>query len=528
MYGIKELRQIAENKWKAKFQGDYGVYIIRITLNGKNTTEFSCSCPSHYSPCKHIPMVEEAITKRIMENEKEEKNNAQLDDFLKNIPAEKLRKFIIAQAEYNLELKNAVFLEFSSNIYNANSNKYSMMLRKSLESVIIDENEHAYKDWMTIDVLDQWFIKANKYLEQEQYDETILICKACIEEYSRFLYNADDDISLAFSNHYISDPFDIIIDALEHADKKDLFDYCLSEMTKKKYKNTDFYYGFQDVVKEIAESINAKAFIAIQDKLLSDIKDKSSVEAENILRYKIRYYRCLDQEKDAWAVIENNIQIESFHLKVIKRMIDLKKYEEAKKLINDFLKINKKNKDNNSKNIWNELLLDIAQKENDFSAIQKLSYDFIKDEFNIKYYKIYKASFEPTKWLEKRKKLFQHYCSEQYFNDSAGNLLKAENDKEFTMKNIERLLSLDELETFYKNIAGSDYTENILKMFNKVLYSYAENNTGKSFYEHILLLLKRMSELKGGKKAAMSLIKKFRITYDKRSLMLEILDRFEG
>ena len=37
-----------------------------------------------------------------------------------------------------------------------------------------------------------------------------------------------------------------------------------------------------------------------------------------------------------------------------------------------------------------------------------------------------------------------------------------------------------------------------------------------------------MSELKGGKKAAMGLIKKFRITYDKRSLMLEILDRFEG
>jgi len=30
-----------------------------------------------------------------------------------------------------------------------------MMLRKSFESVIIDENEHAYEDWITIDVLDQ-------------------------------------------------------------------------------------------------------------------------------------------------------------------------------------------------------------------------------------------------------------------------------------------------------------------------------------------------------------------------------------
>jgi len=299
-------------------------------------------------------------------------------------------------------------------------------------------------------------------------------------------------------------------------------------MTRKKYKNTDFYYGFQDVVKEIAKSANTKAFIAIQDKLLNDIKDKSSLEAENILRYKIRYYRCLDQEKEAWAEIENNIQIESFRLKVIKRMIDLKKYEKAKKLIYDFLKGKKKNKDNNLENIWNELLLDIAQKGNDFSTVQKLSYDFIKDVFNIKYYKIYKASFESIKWLEKREKLFQHYCNEQYFNDSTGNLLKAENDKEYTIRNIERLLSLDELENFYKNIASEDYTENILEMYSKVLCFYAENNVGKNFYEHILLLLKRMSELKGGKKAALGLIKKFQITYNKRSLMLEILDRFEG
>ena len=100
-------------------------------------------------------------------------------------------------------------------------------------------------------------------------------------------------------------------------------------------------------------------------------------------------------------------------------------YEKAKKLINDFLKNKKKIKDYNSNNLWNELLLDIAQKENDFSAIQKLSYSFIKENFNKKYYEIYKASFEPAKWLEKREKLFQHYCSEQYFNDSAGNLLKA-------------------------------------------------------------------------------------------------------
>ena len=71
---------------------------------------------------------------------------------------------------------------------------------------------------------------------------------------------------------------------------------------------------------------------------------------------------------------------------------------------------------------------------------------------------------------------------------------------------------------------GSDYTENIQEMFSKVLCFYAENNTGQNFYEHILYLLKRTSGFKGGKKQALVLLNKFQIIYDKRSLMLDILD----
>jgi hypothetical protein len=62
--GIIELRKIAENQWKAKYQGNYGVYTIKITTNGKKTVKYFCSCPSDYSPCKHISMIEEAIEKK--------------------------------------------------------------------------------------------------------------------------------------------------------------------------------------------------------------------------------------------------------------------------------------------------------------------------------------------------------------------------------------------------------------------------------------------------------------------------------
>jgi hypothetical protein len=46
MSGIIELIQTAENNWKAKYQGNYGIYTIKITTDGKKTIKFSCSCPS--------------------------------------------------------------------------------------------------------------------------------------------------------------------------------------------------------------------------------------------------------------------------------------------------------------------------------------------------------------------------------------------------------------------------------------------------------------------------------------------------
>jgi hypothetical protein len=36
--------------------------------------------------------------------------------------------------------------------------------------------------------LDQWFDKARDNIRLKQYGEAILICKACIEEYSQWLY----------------------------------------------------------------------------------------------------------------------------------------------------------------------------------------------------------------------------------------------------------------------------------------------------------------------------------------------------
>jgi len=523
--GIVELRKTAENQWKAKYQGNYGVYTIKITTDGKKTVKFSCSCPSDYYPCKHISMIEEAIAKKIAAGEKEENTEGlRLEDFIGNVPVEKLREFIITQAKYNTELNNAILLEFSANARNVKGNKYSRLIRMALASVPNDENDYYLEECLNIDVLDQWIDKATNCVSLKQYDEAVLICKAVIEEYSQWLYNVGEDVSLNFSLEYQSVPFDIINDTTEHIDKKELFKYCLTEMKKKKYEKTDFHYGFQQLFENLAVTVDPDAFIALQDKLLANIKDKSSYEVENILQRKIDFYRRLGQKKKAWDLIKENMQIESFRLEVVKEKIEKLDFKTAKKLINDFINAQEKDPEKYFDDTWLGLLLDIAQKEKDIPTVRKLSYRFIEEYFSKERYQIYKETFSPTEWADEREKLFLRYSGEKGFSDSAAEFLLAENEIERLLNYVEKHLYMDTLERYYK-VFSSDYPEKTLEMFKKVIVPYA-TNTGRGCYEHIVSLLKKMSKIKGGRKAASDLVEDFRFQYKNRRAMMEVLSEF--
>jgi len=525
--GIIELREIAENQWKAKYQGNYGVYIIKITTKGKKTVKYSCSCPSDYYPCKHISIIEEAIAEKTAADKKEEKSGGlRLKDIIGNVSVEKLRDFIITQAKYNTELNNAIMIEFTANIGNDKENKYSRLIQATLASVPHDEDDYYPEECLNIDVLDQWIDKARKCAYLKQYDEVILICKAIIEEYSQWLYNIGENISQIFSSEYQLVPFDIINDAMEHIDKKKLYNYCLAEMKKRKYEKTDFYYGFQQLFENLAITVDPDAFITMQDKLLAGIKDKSSYEAETILRRKINFYRRLGKKKEAWDIIKENMQIKSFCLIVVKRKIEKQNFRTAKKLINDFINAQGEDPENFFDSTWLELLLNIAQKEKDIPAVRKLSYKFIDKHFSERHYQIYKAAFSPAEWAEEREELFLHYSGKKKFSNSAARLLAEENEVERLLNYVEKHLCMDNLVKFYK-VFASDFPEKTLEMFKKVLIPYADNNTGRSFYEHILSLLKKMSQIKGGKKAASDLATDFKLRYKNRKAMLEILSGFK-
>ena len=447
-----------------------------------------------------------------------------LGDVLGNVSAEDLRKFVIRQAEHDNELHNAVFLEFAVGVKNTEDNKYSGIIRKALASVPVSGDDgFPYDETPDIEILDKWLDKARGYVGREQHDEAILICKACIEEYSQWLSGVGREASATFRREYQIVPFDILEDAAGHADRRELFGYCLSELRKKKYAGTRFHDKFQDLFATLALKIDPGAFLAFQDELLAGIGDKGSEEAEAVLRRKIDFHKRLSQSGKALTLLEENIQINSFRLELVEQKIAKRDFGAAKRLVNDFL-TGEVRQDHYLYGTCRKLLLDIALKENDTAEVRRLAYDLIKDGFHQKYYEIYRATFASDEWAVEREKLFLRYGDPKRFADSAADLLVAEGDAERLVHYIEKYLSPERLERYHKSFA-SDYPEKTLEFFRRVIVSYAEQNVGRSHYEYVFLLLKKMARIKDGKKMARDLVAAFRIRYKGRRVMMEILRR---
>lgn len=525
---IFDLRETAPNNWKAKYRGNYGTYTIKIVINGAKVNAFSCSCPSDYYPCKHIPMVQEEIKKRISVarqlSPKEE--DVSVESVLKNVSIDELRNFIIRLAQYNQDLSNAVLLEFSQKISSSGGNNYSGIIRKALKKLDFnDEDFYEYDEsYIEIEILDQWIEKARQLANKENFSEAIWVCKACIEEYADWLSEARGDIQdYIIDDTYQYSPFEILEEIVSKSDlfSTELYEYCKTEISKIKYKTTGICDAFNDLMGKLAPTAAPKSFIEFQDQLLSEISDKKSNEARQVIQRKIDFYNTTAQPDKAWELIASNIQIEFYRKEWVEKKIAENKLNEAKKLIMDFLSTN----NGYHQFQWDELLLTIAQRENDIPAIRRISFSFIEKQFKTTYYQAYKSTYTTQKWLPEIEHLIRHYQeNSRGFSSNIAELLLAENQTERLMDYVEKYLSIHALDMYHIHFPSSEKT---LILFRRAIDEYAQKNIGRTHYEYIARLFTKMNKIQGGNVVVDEMILNYKLLYKNRRAMIEILNRLQ-
>jgi hypothetical protein len=491
-------------------------------------------------------MIKDAVAETLAKNkEAAGKDDVTVAEALENVSREKLYRFIVRLAQNNPELTNAVLLEFLRG--SENGNKYAAVIRKGLQDVQFDDDGYYNEGTFVIDVLERWLEKAKTCVEEGDCAEAVLICKACIEEYTDWLYDDTNEYAEYLEGAYNNRPFKILSSAVQKGgdeiSAEELYRYCKSEMEKEKYEDTYFFTGFNNVLMYLAPRVDPDGFIAAQDELLSKEDDKSSWQARQILQRKLDFYRLNNQHKKAWQLIEDNIQIDSFRKELTEKKIEEKKYGEAKKLISDYLSSQKTESSSHEDDYdeddydgsltgrnrsWIGLLLEIARHENDLPVIRKISRYYISSGFDETYYRIYKSSFSADEWPGQMQELIDRYQDlrkKDGFSDDVAALLVEEKAAERLMLYIEKYLHIQHLQK-YHSVFAQAFPEETVALFRRALDQFVDAHSSRGYYALYVTIMNMMLKIKGGGEMIVDMVDRYRAAYKTRKVMLEVFSGF--
>ncbi|GHT40875.1 hypothetical protein AGMMS49965_09810 [Bacteroidia bacterium] len=548
---FSDLQQTAENKWQAHYHGNYGTYTVKIEFDGDGRRRnFSCSCPSDHHLCKHIGYLEAAIQAQTAQfDAKHAQNELTVEAILQYVSLDELREFVVKKAKYNNDLAKAITFEFAEKLkkiakkpaktIDANAddeatdeNFYKPLVEADLREVEFDVErfyDYNYDNEREVDlsILDDWLNKAKKFVEQQEYDDALLVCKAVVEAYTDWYEEADDEICDNIFTDYQQDFFDLLgkMAENEQIDKPSLYEYCKQQLSEHKDSFYDRDNMFNDLMGLVANAANPDEFVKLQNELLENVSNKTSSEAEKIVKRLHKFYLSNNQKDKADELMEENWQIEYFFKLAVEKRIAEKRYDEAKQLISKFKRL----PDTSYESKWNGYLLTIAQAEKDVPAIRTIAFEFIKDTFDKQYYKTYKATFSDAEWQDAFENLCKHYDkpkdgwhSENY---NIPNLLLAEKLVARLVDYIETHLSAALMEEYYTHFLEK-YPEKTLELFRKAV-DMAATDSGERSYHYVCRLLELIKGLPNGAIVVPQMIDNYRVMYKRRRLMMELLGKIK-
>ncbi|TDE41990.1 hypothetical protein E0I26_14835 [Flavobacterium rhamnosiphilum] len=525
---ILALNEESHNKWVARYAGNYGTYTIKIRLGENNQFEnYSCSCPSDYSPCKHIGMILSKIGIKTASITKinSEDNEALIRKLFEGNSKEKFFDFLIEYSKYNPDFIQKIKLDFFTEEKIKNEINLNAIIRIGLESVSSDNDEDDYyynHDGIELDILDEWKTKAESELEKNNPEAAYLIAKAMLEEYSEWLEYLDSDFMDYISEDYESYPFMILDLILENNNTFDLrvFTYLKEQFEDSKYLYADVF--FFDFFGKLAKTEEQEAYyLDLLNNALKKIDSKYKEEC--ILGNLIDFYVQNKQPEKGFELLMANLHIDSFRKNVVEKYMLEDNLSGAKQLIHDKLKTLESN---HYKSDWYTYLLQIAELENDTADIRQYSHYFISNRFEKKHYLKYKATFAENQWKEGFLTLEKNYGGDNYFSSSLVELWIEECQWNKILPYFNTKSSIHNLENYSKYFQNQ-FPKETLELYKKQLNSYAFNNTGRNHYEYIATILQKMKQIEGGTEMANILVANYLIEYKNRPAMKEILNKLK-
>lgn len=539
---IIELEEVGQGSWSAKVLGS-DEYDVNITQGNHQLLVCRCNCLYDRGLiCKHIAAALYAIEDSFPEYfdkkprkthqpaKKRKTRHDSIMDTLNDLSKDKLVEILGKIAQQDRQIANMILARFSSE--SPDKKVYSRMIKDILRSVqdrgFIDyqgSNRAGYDIHKLIE-------QADSDVKQGQMAKAIVIYQAVIETVVPAISHADD------SNGLLGDCIESGVQGLRVVSKIQskpeqgrLFDYCISEAFESRHKDWDWGWALAQIAADrVTQSEERQRVFELLDKMAdrsqasnqqsawSSDFDKQRAEA-----IKLSIIERLDNPDQIQSFLIERIQIDLFREKLVNHYIEQGELEQAKALCHEWLD-EQTSEHRGYRTTFHELLLQIAQLQDDLQTIRNLSHQLLIDNGKLQYYTIYKSAVTDADWSAALNKLIATAQQESYHRNLVPQLLVEEEmwDELLTLMQSEIRYAIEP----YRKYLEPRFPEAVGKIYERHLKTLLVEKVNRKGYQEACRYLRRIYKL-GQVEFVQKIVQDLRGQYPNRRALMDELNKLK-
>jgi hypothetical protein len=533
---VDEPKPVDDGRWRARVDGTH-TYHAEIHINPENDHEIEswrCDCPYDYGPvCKHVVAALYAISKdedpepTVPGNDFETSSAVKRKKIFEEASREDLQEFVNDCVDVIDGFENRFVAYFAELLDEEPNQKYRTIINNY---ILAAENNYGYIDYDdALDLMQPLYElneKADELLYSGNIRESLIICRALIEEVSDIFGDIDQAIS---AEDVIASAFDTLSELIEKAPpivKDELFEWCSGEFTEYKYQDYGLGSYFLHILPQLSSSQEQeKRFFTLLDDQIAIAKQSkySDFRVQRLIQTKINYLQANDRGEEALQLLEDNIHFWEFRMKLVDRTLNNGDFKQAKKLCEEGIKEAEAKNHRGTIARWKEKRYEIAEMEGNIPDIRKRARDLFINGYKMQWCRALKNTYSKDEWPDKCEELINHIKGpKERGGFGKGQALADIFIEEGYKKRLLKLLQLNDNDfsfvIHYLGELSDEYPYEILGFYQKGITKYAKQ-TGRKNYRQIADWLGAMKEITGGDEQAYDLFKQLLQEYNNRPAM---------
>lgn len=532
---VVSMHEIEKHLWVSKIE-DETTYETEAKISPSRVLAGTCECERYQDigVCEHLAAMLLLLRRKKADKQREKKRRTKktpkkltTNVVLETASHDELVAFVRQYARGNRNFALALKARFAPKVpIEESKEKYLQLLDSTINMARKADRQISYRGSRKIyQILLEMQSQIEDAIVDRYFGEAFHMIQSIIEKISpilRKLEHLQEELREQLKNAFNA-LNEIIRQQPAPALQAEIWEYCLEESAKLRYRNNQLDVRFYRIMLSLADEADKKQQIVnkLKESLLKyEYEDRNPAA---ILLLQIQLLESLNQNALAESLIDRYLSQVEILLYAIRQALQKKDYPKAKLLA----KIGLQKKPSAAVRAkLEEILLEIAEQEKDLKAISSLSFNRLLQSLDIRYADKIKRA-QGDRWPERRSQILEKIRNLPFSfekEELIGQILAEDQCWEALLAHLEDIRSLELLRRFDQYLLP-DYRQEIYRLYRQILDDYLHNHLGRKPSTRIRQVLLHLNNLKAID-LVQELVEKFRTTYPERHTLMEELALF--